>query len=59
MTSHRPLPVHRKGSTHIEYGIRGKVNRMVWLPKDVAGFLGLGDRLQLRLHLTEAVAVVN
>ena len=49
-----------EGSTNIEYGIRGgKPYGGACLPKDVAGFLGLGDRLQLRLHLTEAVAAVN
>jgi UDPglucose 6-dehydrogenase len=49
-----------EGSTNIEYGIRGgKPYGGACLPKDVAGFLGLGDRLELRLHLTEAVAAVN
>jgi UDPglucose 6-dehydrogenase len=49
-----------EGSLNVEYGIRGGAPYGgACLPKDVAGFLGLGDRLQLRLHLTEAVAAVN
>ena len=49
-----------EGSTNVEYGIRGGAPYGgVCLPKDVAGFLGLGDRLQLHLHMTEAVAAVN
>ena len=49
-----------EGSTNIEYGIRGGAPYGgACLPKDVAGFLGLGDRLDLDLHMTEAVADVN
>ena len=60
MTLHRPWPVHRKAQP-ISSTAFAEV-KPYWgacLPKDVAGFLGLGDRLQLRLHLTEAVAAVN
>ena len=49
-----------EGSTNIEYGIRGGAPYGgACLPKDVAGYLGLGDRLDLDLHMTEAVANVN